>query len=54
VSRAAIADPRSTTHVEHRRPRFLIEVKSPSDTLKKRQENSDEYIANGCKLAWVQ
>src|SRR5882724_7661727 len=34
-------------------PFFLIEVKSPSDTLKKLQEKMDEYIANGCKLAWL-
>jgi Uma2 family endonuclease len=34
-------------------PFFLIEVRSPSDTLKKLQEKMDEYIANGCKLAWL-
>ncbi len=34
-------------------PFFLIEVKSPSDTLKKLQDKMDEYIANGCKLGWL-
>jgi Uma2 family endonuclease len=34
-------------------PFFLIEVRSPSDSLKKLQEKMDEYIANGCKLAWL-
>jgi Uma2 family endonuclease len=34
-------------------PFFLIEVKSPSDTLKNLQAKMDEYIANGCKLAWL-
>ena len=31
----------------------VIEVRSPSDPLKKLQEKMDEYIANGCKLAWL-
>jgi Uma2 family endonuclease len=34
-------------------PYFLIEVLSPSDSLKATQEKMDEYIANGCKLAWL-
>lgn len=34
-------------------PFFLIEVKSPSDNLKKQQEKMDEYIANGCQLGWL-
>jgi Uma2 family endonuclease len=34
-------------------PFFLIEVRSPSDSLRKLQEKMDEYIANGCKLAWL-
>lgn len=34
-------------------PFFLIEVMSPSDTLKKLQEKMDEYIANGCHLGWL-
>jgi Uma2 family endonuclease len=34
-------------------PFFLIEVKSPSDRLKKLQEKMDEYIANGARLGWL-
>ena len=34
-------------------PFFLIEVKSPSDSLKKLQEKMKEYMANGCQLAWL-
>ncbi len=32
---------------------FLIEVRSPSDVLKKLQEKMDECIANGCQLGWL-
>ncbi|MBI1833026.1 MAG: Uma2 family endonuclease [Planctomycetes bacterium] len=34
-------------------PFFLIEVKSPSDTLKRLQDKMDEYTANGCRLGWL-
>ena len=34
-------------------PFFLIEVRSPSDTLKKLQEKMDEYMANGSQLGWL-
>jgi Uma2 family endonuclease len=34
-------------------PFFLIEVRSPSDALKKLQEKMDEYMANGCRLGWL-
>jgi Uma2 family endonuclease len=34
-------------------PFFLIEVKSPSDSLKKLQDKMDEYVANGCRLGWL-
>ena len=34
-------------------PFFLIEVLSPSDSLKATQDKMDEYIANGCKLGWL-
>jgi Uma2 family endonuclease len=34
-------------------PFFLIEVKSPSDSLKTLQDKMGEYIANGCKLGWL-
>ena len=31
-------------------PFFLVEVRSPNDSLKKVQEKMDEYLANGCQL----
>lgn len=34
-------------------PFFVVEVRSPSDTLKKLQEKMEEYIANGCQLGWL-
>jgi Uma2 family endonuclease len=34
-------------------PFFVIEVRSPSDVLKKLQEKMDEYMANGCRLGWL-
>jgi Uma2 family endonuclease len=34
-------------------PYFLIEVLSPSDSLKKTQEKMEEYITNGCQLGWL-
>jgi Uma2 family endonuclease len=34
-------------------PFFLIEVLSPSDSLKKLQEKMEEYMANGCQLGWL-
>jgi Uma2 family endonuclease len=34
-------------------PFFLIEVLSPSDSLKKTQQKLEEYIANGCRLGWL-
>lgn len=34
-------------------PDFVIEIISPSDTLKKVQEKMDEYIQNGCRLGWL-
>jgi Uma2 family endonuclease len=34
-------------------PSFLIEVRSPSDSLKKLQEKMEEYMANGCQLGWL-
>jgi Uma2 family endonuclease len=34
-------------------PFFLIEVLSPSDSLKKLQEKMEEYQANGCRLGWL-
>lgn len=34
-------------------PVFLIEVRSPSDGLKKLQEKMEEYLSNGCQLGWL-
>lgn len=34
-------------------PFFLIEVRSPSDVLKKLKEKMEEYLANGCQLGWL-
>ncbi|MEH2123397.1 Uma2 family endonuclease [Nostoc sp.] len=34
-------------------PDFVIEIMSPSDTLKKVQEKMYEYMSNGCRLGWL-
>ncbi|MEG4504675.1 Uma2 family endonuclease [Microcoleus sp. F6_B4] len=34
-------------------PDFVIELVSPSDSLKKTQEKMQEYIENGCRLGWL-
>ena len=34
-------------------PDFVIELLSPSDSLKKTQEKMQEYIENGCRLGWL-
>ena len=34
-------------------PDFVIEILSPSDSLKKTQEKMEEYINNGCRLGWL-
>ena len=34
-------------------PDFVIEVRSKSDTLKQQKEKMQEWIANGCRLAWL-
>ncbi|MBW4569069.1 MAG: Uma2 family endonuclease [Tolypothrix carrinoi HA7290-LM1] len=34
-------------------PDFVIEIMSPSDTLKKVQDKMDEYMKNGCRLGWL-
>jgi Uma2 family endonuclease len=34
-------------------PDFVIELRSPSDSLKTLQEKMQEYIENGVKLAWL-
>ncbi|NJS12670.1 MAG: Uma2 family endonuclease [Microcoleus sp. CSU_2_2] len=34
-------------------PDFVIELVSPSDSLKKTQNKMQEYIENGCRLGWL-
>lgn len=34
-------------------PDFVIELLSPSDSLKTTQEKMQEYIENGCRLGWL-
>ena len=34
-------------------PFFVVEVLSPSDSLKQTKNKMDEYIANGAKLGWL-
>ena len=34
-------------------PDFVIELLSPSDSLKNTQEKMIEYIENGCRLGWL-
>ena len=34
-------------------PDFVIELVSPSDSLKKSQEKMQEYMENGCRLGWL-
>ncbi len=34
-------------------PDFVIEIMSPSDTLKKLQDKMEEYMQNGCRLGWL-
>ena len=34
-------------------PDFIIEIRSETDSLKESKEKMEEYIANGCRLAWL-
>jgi Uma2 family endonuclease len=34
-------------------PDFVIELVSPSDSLKKTQEKMQEYMENGCRVGWL-
>lgn len=34
-------------------PDFIIEVRSPSDSIKQLQSKMESWIANGCRLAWL-
>lgn len=44
------AEKRSFPHLV---PEFVIEVRSPSDRLKKVQAKMEQWIANGVKLGWL-
>lgn len=37
----------------HACPNFVVEVKSPSDSLHVLKEKMKEWIENGCQLAWL-
>ena len=34
-------------------PDFVVEILSPTDSLKKTQEKMQEYMDNGCRLGWL-
>ncbi|MBD0350106.1 MAG: Uma2 family endonuclease, partial [Flavisolibacter sp.] len=34
-------------------PDFIIEIRSESDSLKELQDKMQEWIENGCRLAWL-
>jgi Uma2 family endonuclease len=34
-------------------PDFVVELRSPSDSLKRLQKKMEEYIANGAQLGWL-
>ncbi len=34
-------------------PDFIIEVRSKSDTLKQQKEKMEDWMENGCRLAWL-
>ena len=34
-------------------PDFIIEIRSETDALTEAKEKMEEYIANGCRLAWL-
>ncbi len=34
-------------------PDFIIEVRSPSDSIKQLKSKMEDWIANGCRLAWL-
>ncbi len=40
-------------HFFHLTPAFVIEVLSPSDSLRATKEKMEEWIANGAKLGWL-
>lgn len=34
-------------------PDFVLELKSPSDSLKEAQQKMEEWLENGCRLGWL-
>jgi Uma2 family endonuclease len=34
-------------------PDFVVELRSPTDSLKRLQEKMEEYVANGAQLGWL-
>jgi Uma2 family endonuclease len=45
-------DARTKSYLEGA-PEFVIEIRSPDDTLRFLVRKLEEYFANGCKLAWL-
>ncbi len=46
------------THVQQERfapvcPDFIIEVRSPSDSINQLKQKIQDWISNGCRLAWL-
>lgn len=45
--------PEEREKFSHICPDFVVELMSPSDTLKTTQEKMQEYVENGAKLGWL-
>jgi Uma2 family endonuclease len=50
LSRLSIREKRSFPHLV---PEFIVEVRSPSDSLKKLKTKMERWIANGVQLGWL-
>lgn len=50
LAKLSLVEKRSFPHLV---PEFIIEVRSPSDRLKKIQTKMEQWIANGVKLGWL-
>jgi Uma2 family endonuclease len=44
---------REIEHIPHLVPDFVVELRSRSNSLRRRQEKMDEYLANGVRLGWL-
>ena len=44
---------RDRAHFLHRTPAFVIELLSPSDSLRETEEKMETWIANGAQVAWL-